>query len=63
MLILSKMKINVLWGSYDLLLVYLSSWVKFIRVQVRDLVKILEEEGNIEENKNCCIIVDVVLSW
>lgn len=57
------MKINVLWGSYDLLLVYLSSWVKFIRVQVRDLVKILEEEGNIEENKNCCIIVDVVLSW
>lgn len=57
------MKINVLWGSYDLLLVYLSSWVKFIRVQVRDLVKILEEEENIEENKNCCIIVDVVLSW
>lgn len=57
------MKINVLWGSYDLLLVYLSSWVKFIRVQVRDLVKILEEEGNIEENKNCCIIVDVVLRW
>lgn len=39
------MKINVLWGSYGLLLVYLSSWVKFIRVQVRDLVKILEEEG------------------
>lgn len=57
------MKINALWGSYDLLSVHLSSWVKFIRAQVRDLAKTSEEEGNTEENKNCCITVDVALSW
>lgn len=57
------MKINALWGSYDLLSVHLSSWVKFIRAQVRYLAKTSEEEGNTEENKNCCITVDVALSW
>lgn len=51
------MKINALWGSYDLLSVHLSSWVKFIRAQVRDLAKTSEEEGNTEET------VDVALSW
>lgn len=45
------MKINVLWGSYDLLLVYLSSWVKFIRVGLEIWLRYQKKKENIEENK------------
>lgn len=50
-LISSKMKINALWGSYDLLSVHLSSWVKFIRAGLEIWPRHQKKKENTEENK------------